>query len=346
MNQIQEKLASLSSRFKKSLLQKKFDQIVFLDKEYTQTIKIHSNSKQSRINPRQCIALSPSLYWIRKRELPNIKNIFYARKIAKAIFEDLENQDITIKVLKGEGSSFYFIAIDTNIIETNIKKHLGINYTDNTFCTAQEIFSGIEKPIEINETQSLINIDGIIEKVPSVYLVDTIKKNLADTVRSNANRGFSTFSLQMKKDESISNLPSVYTFSSKILVASLLLLSISWLIESALYLKRSSKITSKIDELKETYKLPSTNIELESVLSRAKSIESTQNSIREVTKAINSLALPKNETLESIKISSSQVLFTIKTNRAEDIKSLLSKTIKIASVEKNGEMATYKVIIK
>jgi hypothetical protein len=89
MNQALKKLPMLDKALNFFTPTKKFDSFIFLDREFFLQIQHLQLTPKKSIGAKKCVIISPSLYWVKKKELPNINSKYKAKKIASAILEDL-----------------------------------------------------------------------------------------------------------------------------------------------------------------------------------------------------------------------------------------------------------------
>ncbi len=351
MNQALNKLPSLDSALKSIRPVKKYGSYIFLDRDFFAKINMQDiTSKKTFKNNNQCIILSPSLYWTRKKELVGISGLHKIKKIAEVVFEDLENGTNLKKIaLKGDGNTYYFIAIDLPAVRKYLRQHIGIEPDDIDIVTAQDIFSGLAtERIEINESYSLATIDGTMEKIPSAYLEDGHKLQLSTAVKASKIK-LSPFGLKKSLSGSDRQNSEIEIKSDKWLKVSLIALSVislAFIAEAIIDIKRSADVDKKTETLREQYKLPQTKLEIDNIISKAKNIEHSQNHLRTVAKAANSLVLQQGESIESIKLSASDSSIAIKTQRVTEIEAALKKEINITKTEKGVDSVTFKASLK
>lgn len=350
MNQALNKLPSLDSALKSLLPNKKYSSYIFLDRDFFAKINTHDvASKKSFGSDKKCIVISPSLYWIRKKELIGINGLHKTKKIAEVVFEDLEENNEYKKIaLKGDGNVYYFVAIDTANIRKYLTQHIGIEADGLDFALSQDIFGEFSsKQIEINESYSLANIDGIVEKVPSAYLEGGQKLQLSVAIKTSKAK-LSNFTFKTNKTENKPNHDSEIKNGKwlKIALAAVATLSISMMVEGVLNIKRAISVDKKTEATKEQYKLPQTTLEMDNIISKAKNIERTQNHMRGIAKVANSINLQQGESIESIKLSPSESSITVKTQRVTEIENTLKKEINITKTEKGVDSVTFKASLK
>jgi hypothetical protein len=346
MNQALKKLLSLDSAIKLFKRPKKFDSYIFLDREFViQIQQPFFDIKKLSYTSKKCVIISPSLYWIRKREIPGVKSLIKAQKMSSAIIEEFTDNDAyTIRVVKGKDGSYFFMAIETEQLKKKLFSHNPIDINNFEFVTAQEFFANLENPIQISESYSLANIDGSIEKIPTAYLSEVPIKKLNQYVLSR-DGSYQTFAIRDKNKKYIANNYK-NPIADKAITISLGVLSVAWLIEGSVSIKRAIDVSSKTEQLREEYKLPSTTFEIDNVVTKAKSVEAKQNQIRSAVKAFNNLALSEGESIDSIKISASEVGIIVKTARGDQILNILKKEIAGVSSVQNGDKIYFKAAIK
>jgi len=348
MNQALKKLPILDKVLNFFSMKKKFSTYLFLDREFLLTIQCPQSTSKKLINAKKCIIISPSLYWTKKKELPNTNSIYKAKKIASAVLDDfVEDKAYQIRVAKGRANEYYFLAIDKSELLKRLHTHLGIDNNNFEFVTAQEFFADTLKPIWLNESYSLASVEGVIEKIPSTYISDSSQDITIQNFILEGKGYLKNFTL--KKDDAMDgihgNKQDTYGLSRKLLSYSLMVLCMAWLIEGIVNTKRSFSISSDIQSLKDAYKLPATSMEIDNVVSKAKNIERKQSGIRTATKVFNNLILEPGETMDSIKISNTEVAVAIKTTRSKDLEKLIKKELNVSSTQE-GDKTIFKAAIK
>jgi|GEM_PF-5761157 len=346
MNQALKKLPMLDKMLSFLTAKKKFGSYLFLDREFLLPIQHLHLTQAKSVGMKKCVIISPSLYWVKKKELPNINSIYKANKIASAILEDFtENKAYQIRIAKGEANEYFFLAIDKNEVQKRLQAHLGIAADNFEFTTAQEFFVNIQKPIELNESYSLASIDGTIEKVPTAYITDSSGATIQSFVKTKKDY-FKSFTFKRERNpNTASTTGNTRRIGEKLLLYSFAALCIAWFTEGIVNIKRSFAVSSDTQSLRETYKLPATNMEIDNVVTKAKNIEKKQNDIRFVTKTFNNLVLAPGESIDSIKISNTEVTTAVKTTRAKELELMIKKELNVSTTQ-DGDKTIFKTVIK
>ena len=349
MNQALNKLPSLSNAVKIFEIEKKYTSYIFLDRDfYLKSNTAHSAIANSRKKERKCIIISPSLYWIRKKEINGVLSGGKTKKIAEIVFEDIDNiSDYEKVAVKGEGNLYYFVAVDSKQVLKNIQNLLGVDGSELDYAIAQDAFLGNQTQIELNENYSLATIDGIIEKIPSAYL-ESQKKIDFQSAAKLIRKKFSIFSLKQKKRDKLDrDEPEEHLGRwAKLSAAATVVLGLALLTNGIINVKRASEISKKADELREGFKLPQTSMEIDNIISKAKNIESSQAQLRNTVGTVNAISLQPGESIESIKLSASQGVITIKSTRDKELENTLKKDINITKTDSNSGLITFKTVFK
>lgn len=123
-------------------------------------------------------------------------------------------------------------------------------------------------------------------------------------------------------------------------------LGLALLTNGIINVKRASEISKKADELREGFKLPQTSMEIDNIISKAKNIESSQAQLRNTVGTVNAISLQPGESIESIKLSASQGVITIKSTRDKELENTLKKDINITKTDSNSGLITFKTVFK
>lgn len=294
--------------------------LIFVDKN----LKI-----QTRESKKYNLILSPSLYWTKiERELP-IKRVSEVKKLASSLLDGMlpSDGDFLFRVKKLRESEFLIIAFDKNRVKSILDElNIELSTLDSIYF-AQNEFDSIENPISINNEDSLINIDGVVQKIPSRYIkaYSTPVKNILNSLSLSKER-FSAYDLEDKFIDS----KSFY-----ILTTLLSLIVILNLVEYFLYKIEIDRVYQARDKVFQRYNLPATTFQLESIKSKFISIDREQIKLREKLYYLDKTPLLRGEHFKELDLKNAKIDIALKLNRqnrAEAIKNYLIKEFKIDSI--------------
>ena len=349
MNQALNKLPSLSNAVKIFEIEKKYTSYIFLDRDfYLKSSTGQSAIANSRKKDKKCIIISPSLYWVRKKEINGVLSSGKTKKIAEIVFDDIEDISNYEKMaVKGDGNLYYFIAVDSRQVLKNIQNFLGVNGSEFDYAVTQDVFLGNQIQIELNENYSLATVDGVIEKIPSAYIESQKKVDFQNTAKL-IRKKFSVFNLKQKKNgkAGYDNVDGQLGKWAKFSAAATVILGFALLTNGIINTKRANEVAKKVEELREGFKLPQTSMETDNIISKAKNIENSQSQIRNVVGVVNAISLQPGESIESIKLSASQGTITVKSSRDKELENTLKKDINITKTDSNSGLITFKTVFK
>lgn len=132
------------------------------------------------------IILSPSLYWVKKVNLP-LKYARDAKKLLASLFEDLLPEGIysysVYKVPSIDGEFFIFAYEDKTILDLLQKQ--GITSSNiSSIHFAQSELDSLEGAMKINETQSIYVKDSVVTLVPCCWIEESGSLDLSDVTLS------------------------------------------------------------------------------------------------------------------------------------------------------------------
>lgn len=304
-----------------------------MKKSYKNLIFVDENRIYKKNDIDRCdLILSPFFYWSKTEELP-IKSEKQALKLAPSIFDGiLPDGEYKYRVFKTKENLFLFIAYDFNLIKESLENlNIDLEFVDFFYFSQSEFFD-MEKAIKLDEIDSIVKIDEIVQKIPTKYIKESDNiQNILEIVKLSKNR-ISSFEL---KDSFIDNK----TLYSIITILTLTLIAFS--IELFIYKQEIKKYLTKQENLYSKYNLPSTSFELKSIKSKFLSIDKKQTSLREKIAYIDKMPLLANEHLIEFNLKSNKLELSIKlsrANRAETIKNYLIKKLKITKMKVNDNI--------
>ena len=253
------------------------------------TIFLDKDSPEFMIKERVNVLISPSLYWVKKVSLP-VKYVREVYALLPSLFEDILPKGIYSYSAYKSGDEFYIFAYDDKLIlDTLSQKKISSSQIKNVYFAQSEL-SFIEKPVKINDMQSLYVKDEILMLVPSIWLKENRDLNLATL-------SLSKHKIILKQFSHIVNDKSLYTL---IAIASVLLVLIAT--EYFITMDKITKTATMRDELFSKHKLKSTMFQNRAMLKKFSSIHSSQTHLRVYMGAILKIALKKERYLSLVEV--------------------------------------------
>lgn len=294
-------------------------------KSKNRVIFLHNEEIDFSMEQKYDIILSPSYYWVKKEKLP-VKYEYQAKSFANSIFDGLIPDGQYNYFASKHEDFFYIFAYDDNFILNKIAS-LGLkpSQIDNVYF-AQTEFVNQELPIQISSNEAMVNSFGVMINVP-IELVDNaipIHELLSQIKVSKHTVALSRFS-QILDEKSFNT------------ILTLIFLLIITTFANYYILKQEQKIQiSKSKEIYETYNLPSSSFQIESIIGSLKSISKEQLKIRDAVKELFSIQLAQGEHFIKTEFKNKKFNLKIKMNepkRAEYFKEKFSKKFKIYSMK-------------
>lgn len=264
------------------------------------------------------IILSPEFYWVRIFEIP-VKNISQAKAVLPTLFEDLidENGDLSYQVIKLEENKYLcFAYINQKIFEAI--KHSGVNLSlVNSVYFAQNECKEFNQ-FFVEDKSFLYTNDGILVKVPNEVLSQKLDLN---EVINNINLSSNRVDIKL-----YSNF-----LSSKQINLVLIFCFVIFILNYSKYFSYSneiSKIDEKIENLKKVNNLPSSMIQIDSIISSNKKISQKEIEKREL---ISYILSNKDYEIKNIELQNDFLSVDFLNVDKEKIIQYISKKYKIIS---------------
>ncbi|NPA60270.1 MAG: hypothetical protein GXO30_07395 [Epsilonproteobacteria bacterium] len=234
------------------------------------------------------VILSPSLYWIKKVELP-VKSVREAMPLLPSLFEDqLDNTDLYSFFAYKEADYFYIFAYnDNDIIKLLEEKSISLSQVQNIYF-AQSEFSQIEKPLKISKKSALVVKDGIVTKVPLNWVDEAQELHLEQ-------HQLSKRAIRLKQYGKAPYDKYLYILAAFLMVFALLLATNYYILQ-----KNLEKIESKESRLFTKYSLKPTMFQNRALLEKYKKIDKEQKALREAMATILKATLQQKERLLSL----------------------------------------------
>ena len=288
------------------------------------------------------LILSTPFYWVKKEQLP-VKKVNEAKKLLPAIFDGSlpEGNYKYVAEYAQESGWFYIYAYDEEKIAQELES-LGINLTQvKKIFFIQSFAKLIEKPVNLGNGYSLVNDNGIVCKLPSELIEDSISIDEFLNLASN----YKATNIYISK-----RLP-FFVDPSTILKISVVLfiLALIYGVEYIAYYKTYNKLTLENENLYKKYNIPKTGYQRKAKIKKLESIKDEIISKREIFSKL--LRVPLNRRYEFIRklsISGKRVLIEISlqnSKNAEKIKRYLEKFITLKSVKVKSKIMKIKAEI-
>lgn len=287
------------------------------------TTKIHETTKVD-------IILSPEFYWVRIFDIP-VKSINHARAILPTLFEDLllKVDDLSYQVIKLQENKYLCFAYINQKIYESIKQS-GINLSlVNNIYFAQNECKGYEQFTAENKS-FLYTKDGVLVKVPNEIL--TQKLDINEYIQ---NINLSSNKIDIRLYNNFLNTKQI----SLILFICLIISFVNFL----KYFSFSNEITiqdNKIKELKELNNLPTSNIQIDSIINLNKKIAQKEIKKRE---ALFYILSNNNFEIKSIELQNEILSINFLNVDKEKIQEFISKKYKIISSDVENIILNIKV---
>ncbi len=292
---------------------------IFLD-EYSEVFSL-----EEKVN----IVLSPSLYWIKKLDLP-LKYLYEVKKLIPSLFEDiLPEGNYSYTAYKSDDKYFIFAYEDKIILDLLHEKGISLSQVNNIHL-AQSEFQNIDAALKINKTQSICIKDELLILVPCCWIKETRYIDFD-------NEKLSKHTIALAKFNHILDNKSLYTLGI-IFSIMILLVSVEWFISS----QKVKQIRQVKEELFSKYKLRPTVLQNKVLLKKYTKLHKRQIKIRQYLSSILAMRLKTGYslTLISIKNKLLSINFNIK-NQADKntiLKLLKSKEIQFKSSSKDNKL--------
>lgn len=276
------------------------------------------------------IILSPEFYWVRIFDIP-VKNITQAKAVIPALFEDIleEANKLSYQVIKiKENKYLCFAYINKKIFEA--VKNSGINLSlVNAIYFAQNECKNFRE-FCINDKSFLYTSDDILVKVPNEVLNQKIVLN--DFIE---NINLSSNKIDIKFYNNFLSSKQIYM----VLIICTIIFTINFLKYFA-YENEISKLDEKIERIKLSNNLPSSTIQIDSIIKTNTTVAQKEINKREALFYIlaNNNANIKDLTLQGEVLEIN--LLTIDKKKTEDY---ISKKYKIISDTSNNLILNIKV---
>ena len=272
------------------------------------------------ISDKNEIILTPSFYWVTKRELP-IKFTFEAKKYMPSIFEEIiPSGKYSYFAIKEDKEYLLFAYEDRKIFEA--LERFGISNVTGIYFAQNELKDFL--PLDLENGFALDLVDGIVTRVPT-----NIVKNPKRVENLN---------IPLKHKITLKRYFHIVDESvvKNLAIASVVLITV-FIVESIYFHKESQDIESKAGEVFKKYNLPPTNLQNRAIYSNLYEIAKYQKDLREFLYKVTKISLRSDERVENIDIDGKEANIEItlsNQNRIEYFKNyFLSQNLDIKKIE-------------
>ena len=285
-------------------------------------IKINETSKVD-------IILSPEFYWVRLFDIP-VKNITQAKAVLPTLFEDIlvETDELSYQVIKSADNKYLcFAYINKKIFEAVKNSGINLSLVNEIYFAQNECKE--YKQFSIENNSFLYTNDDILVKIPNEFL--TQKLDLNDVIK---NINLSSNKIDIKFYNNF--------LSSKQIYIVLIICSIISIINFSKYFSYGneiSKLEQKEEQIKISNNLPSSIIQIDSIIKANKKIAQKEINKREILFYI----LANNVVIKDISLQGDVIDINFLNVDKKKIEEYILKRYKIISSTTNNLILNIKV---
>lgn len=246
------------------------------------------------------IILSPSMYWVKRVNLP-VKYMHEVRSLIPSLFEEnLPEGKYSYSAYK-EGDDFLIFAYnDKELLDLIAEKGITSANINNVYL-AQSEFDTLEAPVRISEKSVLSRQNGVVVKLPAVMAPDAEALDLEG-------HSFSKQTIHLTRFNQIADKRSQKVFAS-VLGVLIVMFAAEWLITSA----KVSAVQEKQAAVFSQHNLPSTSFQNEAIHAELNTVFERQSRIREIVNLALTIKLGKDEQMEQVVLEKNKIIITVKT---------------------------------
>jgi len=334
---IKEKIEEIRDRLKSQTEYK----TIYVDKK-TESIELNKNEKVD-------IVLSPAFYWVQDVKLP-VKYEFQAKNLLPSIFDGILSEgNYSYRAYKKisdfgksndlQNSSWLVYAYDDTIISKKLDS-LKINDSSiHSIYFAQSELSSVGNAIKTDEENALVKHDNILITMPLSLTNET--KDINEVFKLNK---------RSSQTVNINRYTNLLISEKSINIIAVTLIAFIGLYLTQFMLNKSAlkELYTQSAKIAQTYRLPTTSFELNSMKKGLKKIASSQEELRAKTEFILNAPLKKGEHLLFLELKNAK--FTVEVNlaepkRAEAIKKYWQKEVNIKSMKVKDNRLSAKITI-
>lgn len=275
------------------------------------------------------IILSPEFYWVRVFDIP-VKNITQAKAVIPALFEDIlhEVSELSYQVIKSDENKYLcFAYINKKIFEA--VKNSGINLSlVNAIYFAQNECKDFRQ-FGIDDKSFLYTSDDILVKVPNEMLSQKVVLN--DFIE---NINLSSNKIDIKLYNNLLSSKQIYM----VLIICTIIFTINFS-KYFVYENEISKLDEKIEDIRSSNNLPSSSIQIDSIIKANTTIAQKEINKREALSYI----LSNNIDIKTISLDNDLLEINVLNMDKKKVEEYISKKYKIVSSSISGLNLNIKV---
>ena len=233
------------------------------------------------------IILSPSLYWVKKLDLP-VNSLREIKKLLPSVFEDmLPEGHYSYHAYKVDDGFIAFAYEDKKILELLQNKGIEIHKVAG-FYFAQGELCHDQQPLQVNDTQVLTRKDSIVILTPLSWHKEVEALSLHNhTPHSKP--------ITMQQYGHIIDTKSLFIVMGLLVVFIGVLGAEIWVTNA-----KVSKLEDAKSQLFHRYNLKATTMQNKAILSKYTAIHTKQLTLREILASLLKLRLPQHATLSEV----------------------------------------------
>lgn len=278
------------------------------------------------------IILSPEFYWVRIFEIP-VKNTTQAKAVLPTLFEDLllKVTDLSYQVIKLEENKYLcFAYINKKIFEAIKNSGINLSLVNGVYFAQNECKEFRQFCVE--DKSFLYTNDEILVKVPNEVLSQKVEINeFLQNINLSSNK------VDIKLYNNFLNQKQIYILMVVCLVVSFVNFS-----KYFSYSNEISKENEKIEEIKKANNLPSSMIQVDSIVNSNKKI--AQNEIKK-REALEYILSNGNFEIKSLELQNDELSINFLNVDKQKIEEFISLKYKIISSNSQNLILNIKVKI-
>jgi len=264
------------------------------------------------LNERVNVVLSPSLYWVKKLELP-VKRASDAQKLLPSIFEDTLGSGVYSYFVYKKDDYFYAFAYEDKVLlDLLLEKGVSSSNIANVYFAQSELEIE-DSAYSIDKERSIYKKDDILIVVPTIWLENTQELDISELKLSKN-------SVNLAQYGHIVDKKSLYTLAAIVLAFIFLVL-----FEYVITTQKSSQISKAKEELFSKAKLQATMFQNRAILKKYKSTHAKQMQLRKFMGMLLSMNLKADESMKSISFKNKSLKVEFKNLSLSSIKVIEEK---------------------
>ncbi len=252
------------------------------------------------------VVLLPSFYWFVEKKLP-IRFAFQAKEYLPSIFESLTTSaKLSYLAIQKEDIFWLFAYDDQDILKALEKENINISNVKKVYF-AQNVFNDVA--IDLDNNYSLININGILTRIPSTLAANG--KKISQISKNNFNL---TKGISLKRYKSFIGESFLYK-----LIIPIILIILLYVVDTAQLLYVNKNLLQQKNEIFSKYNLPNTTFQNKSILMQLKNTYKIQKNLRNFIETIMSAPYGTHGFITLFKINQKSSVLSIKLAKASDV---------------------------